>query len=140
VKFFAWRHLVGFQDTNLVGNVYFVNHLSWQGRCRELFLKQHAPQILARLQQGFALATVRCSCDYLVELEAFDEVELRMSLKQTSRNQIAMDFAYWRLEKGGGETLVARGQQQVACMERRDGQMVPVPIPQELSEALAAYQ
>ena len=30
------RHIVGFEETNLTGNVYYVNHLSWQGRCREL--------------------------------------------------------------------------------------------------------
>jgi len=140
VKYFAWKHLIGFQETNLVGNVYFVNHLSWQGRCRELFLKQNAPEILSRLQQGFALVTVRCSCDYLAELLAFDEIEVRMSLKQTSRNQITMDFDYWRLEKDGAETLTACGQQQVACMERRGEEMVAVPIPEELRQALTAYQ
>ena len=25
------RHIVGFEETNLVGNVYYVNHLRWQG-------------------------------------------------------------------------------------------------------------
>ena len=38
MRAFEYRHVVSFEETNLVGNVYFANHLSWQGRCRELFL------------------------------------------------------------------------------------------------------
>ena len=37
-KYFEYLHTVGFEETNLVGNVYYVNYLRWQGRCRELFL------------------------------------------------------------------------------------------------------
>ncbi|HVR11545.1 MAG TPA: acyl-CoA thioesterase, partial [Thermoanaerobaculia bacterium] len=43
MRYFEYRHLVGFEETNLVGNVYYVNHLRWQGRCREMFLLEHAP-------------------------------------------------------------------------------------------------
>ena len=39
MKAFEYRHVVGFEETNLVGNVYYVNHLRWQGRCREMFLR-----------------------------------------------------------------------------------------------------
>ncbi len=37
--YYEIRHTVGFEETNLVGNVYYVNYLRWQGRCRETFLK-----------------------------------------------------------------------------------------------------
>ena len=40
---YEYRLVVGFEETNLVGNVYFVNHLRWQGKCREMFLRDHAP-------------------------------------------------------------------------------------------------
>ena len=47
-KYYEYPHTVGFEETNLVGNVYYVNYLRWQGRCREMFLKQHAPDVLGR--------------------------------------------------------------------------------------------
>src|SRR4029079_452128 len=50
-KAYEYRHVVTFEDTNLLGNVYYVNYLSWQGRCRELFLRDHAPSILAQLRE-----------------------------------------------------------------------------------------
>jgi len=135
---YEYRHVVGFEETNLVGNVYYVNHLRWQGRCREMFLREHAPEILAELTDGLALATVRCSCDYLAELAAFDTVVLRMRLGDVVQNRLTLLFEYWR-EKDGREELVARGEQQVACMRREAEGIVPTPIPAALREALRPY-
>jgi enediyne biosynthesis thioesterase len=141
LKAYEFRHLVGFEETNLVGNVYYVNHLRWQGRCREMFLRDHAPEILAELADGLALATVRCSCDYLAELEAFDEIVLRMRLGGVVQNRITLSFEYWRQNggNGGGEELVARGEQVVACMRREGKRAVPTAIPGPLRDALKPY-
>lgn len=143
MRAYEYRHLVGFEDTNLVGNVYYVNHLRWQGRCREMFLHDHAPEILEELSRGLALATVRCSCEYLAELEAFDQIVLRMRLGGVVQNRITLSFEYWRQNNGrqnqDGEELVARGEQVVACMRREGKRAVPTPIPVPLREALEPY-
>jgi len=138
MRAYEYRHRVGFEETNLVGNVYYVNHLRWQGRCRELFLHEHAPEVLDELRQGLALATVRCSCEYFAELEAFDEVVLRMRLGEIAQNRITLLFEYFRLSSGG-EELVARGEQQVACMRREGTRTVPTAIPAALRAALEPY-
>jgi hypothetical protein len=52
--------------------------------------------------------------------------------------RITMNFEYWR-HTPGGEELVARGKQQVACMQREGEQMVLVPVPTQLREALREY-
>jgi enediyne biosynthesis thioesterase len=135
---FEYRHVVGFEETNLVGNVYYVNHVRWQGRCREMFLREHAPDVVAELSRGLSLATVRCSCEYFAELAAFDEVILRMRLAELVQNRITLSFEYWR-SKGGQEELVARGEQQVACMRREQDRLAPAPVPPSLRQALAAY-
>ena len=135
---YEYRHVVGFEETNLVGNVYYANHVRWQGRCREMFLRDHAPEVLASLTRGFALATMRVSCEYLAELSAFDELVIRMSLGALKQNRITMLFEYWRLTTSG-EELVARGEQQVACMQREGDRMVPAPVPAVLQEALRPY-
>jgi enediyne biosynthesis thioesterase len=138
LKAYEYRHLVGFEETNLVGNVYYVNHLRWQGRCREMFLHDHAPEILDELSGDLVLATVRCSCEYLAELEAFDEIVLRMRLGGAVQNRITLNFEYWRQNKEG-EELIARGEQVIACMRREGKRTVPTPIPVSLREALEPY-
>ena len=134
MRYYEYRHVVSFQETNLVGNVYFTNHLAWQGRCRELFLRDHAPEVIAELSRGLSLATVSCACEYFAELAAFDEVVVRMRLAELVQNRMRLVFEYWR-----GKELVARGEQQIACMRRAGEKLLPAPVPPTLRAALAAY-
>ena len=138
MRAYEYRHIVGFEETNLVGNVYYVNHIRWQGRCRELFLREYTPELLDDLADGFSMVTTRCSCEYFGELKPFDEVSVRMSLAALRQNRIDLSFEYWRIRHGGDE-LIARGSQQVACMRREGDQLQAVPVPTSLRQALQAY-
>ena len=135
---YEYRHIVGFEETNLVGNVYYVNHVSWQGRVREMFLRDHAPDIIAELSRGLSLATVRVSCEYLSELTAFDEVIIRMRLGELTQSRMTLLFEYWRVG-GAGEELIARGQQEIACLRREGETLMPTPVPKSLRDALRPY-
>jgi enediyne biosynthesis thioesterase len=137
MRAYEYRHIVGFEETNLVGNVYYLNHLRWQGRAREMFLREYVPDILAELERGLALITLNCSCQYLGELKAFDQVVLRMFLSSTAQNRIAMRFEYWR--QGAQLELVGRGEQEIACMRRQGDSLVPAAIPARLQDALAEF-
>jgi len=134
MRAYEYRHVVGFEETNLIGNVYYANHVRWQGRCREMFLRDRAPEVIEALKYGLVLVTTRVSCEFMAELFAFDEITLRMRLGELAQNRITMNFEYWR-----GPELVARGEQQVACMQREGAQVVPVPVPAQLREALREY-
>jgi enediyne biosynthesis thioesterase len=138
MRAYEYRHVVGFQETNLVGNVYYVNYLSWQGRCREMFLRDNAPEILDDLANGLHLVTTHVSCQYLSELYAFDEVVLRMRLGSVVQNRVTMLFEYWR-NTPDGDLLVARGEQGAACMREEGGKIVPTQIPESLVRALRSY-
>jgi len=138
MKAYEYQHVVAFEETNVAGNVYWVNHLRWQGRCREMFLRDHAPGVLAELGRGLALVTVRCSCEYMAELAAFDEVKVRMRLESIAQNRIAMHFDYFRLA-ARGEELVAQGFQEIATMRRAGDGLTPVPLPAELRRALEPF-
>lgn len=139
MKAYEYQHTVGFEETNLVGNVYYANYILWQGRCREMFLKDNAPDIIEALAHGLALVTVRVSCDYLSELFAFDRVIIRMRLGEIKQNRITMLFEYWRVTDTG-EELVAKGEQQAACMRREGEKTVATPIPPSLMAALHQYR
>jgi enediyne biosynthesis thioesterase len=138
MRAYEYRHIVGFEETNLVGNVYFVNHLRWQGRCREFFLRDHAPDVLDELARGLSLVTTRVSCEYLGELAAFDEVRILMRLGEHVQNRVTMYFEYW-VRGSHGEELKARGEQTVACMRREGDRLIPTLVPASLEEALRQY-
>ncbi len=134
---FEYKHIVGFEETNLVGNVYYSNLVRWQGRCREMFLREHAPDVLPMLLNGFALVTTKVSCEFLAELFAFDEITVRMKLGALKQNRVLMHFEYWRT--GENVEVVARGEQEIACMQREGKTLVPALIPECLRQALQGY-
>ena len=134
---YVTRHTVTFEETNVVGNVYFSNYLRWQGHCRELFLREHAPAVLDELAAGLKLMTVRCSCEFYAELAAFDEIEVRMRLGRQEQNRIALDFDFVRLSPT--ESVVATGKQEIAFARAVGGETEAVSPPASLLAALRPY-
>jgi len=138
-QYYEYRHLVGFEETNLVGNVYYVNYLRWQGRCREMFLRERASAVLADLQDDLKLFTLKCECEYLVEITAFAELSIRMRLEDLTQTQIGFAFDYVWLREEGVEVLVARGRQRIACMRGPNTDTKPTRVPESLRTALAPF-
>ncbi|MFH8581561.1 acyl-CoA thioesterase (plasmid) [Streptomyces zaomyceticus] len=136
--YFEYRHTVGFEETNLVGNVYYVNYLRWQGRCRELFLHQKAPDVLAEVQDDLKLFTLKVDCEFFAEITAFDELSIRMRLSELGQTQLEFTFDYVKVT-GGAEVLIARGRQRIACMRGPNTNTVPSRIPEGLARALEPY-
>ncbi len=137
-NYYEYRHMVGFEDTNLVGNVYYATYLRWQGRCREMFLRERAPAVLQDLQDDLKLFTLKCECEYFAEITAFDEISIRMRLEELTQTQIGFAFDYVRL-RDGAEDLVARGRQRIACMRGPNTDTQPTRVPEVLKAALLQF-
>jgi enediyne biosynthesis thioesterase len=135
MRAYEYEHTVGFEETNLVGNVYFARFISWQGRCRELFLRDHAPAVLDELAGDLRLVTTHVSCHYFAELRALDRVVVRMTLARIAQGRVAMRFEYL-----SDDQLVARGTQEIACLRAAGDTYIPVPVPEPLRAALSPYQ
>ncbi|QFZ20716.1 acyl-CoA thioesterase [Saccharothrix syringae] len=136
--YYEIRHTVGFEETNLVGNVYYVNYLRWQGRCREMFLKEKAPSVLDEVRDDLKLFTLKVECEFVAEITAFDELSVRMRLEELTQTQVQFSFDYVKVT-GGQEVLVAKGRQRIACMRGPNTDTVPARVPEELRRALAPY-
>ncbi|MDO8145913.1 MULTISPECIES: thioesterase family protein [unclassified Isoptericola] len=138
-RYYEIRHVVGFEETNLVGNVYYVNYLRWQGRCREMFLRDKAPTVLAEVQEDLKLFTLKVECEFFSELTAFDQVGVRMSLVDLGPSRLEFAFDYVKVEEDT-ETLVGKGRQKIVCMRGPNQHTVPTRVPDDLVAALAPYR
>jgi len=137
--YYELRHRVGFEETNFVGNVYYVNYLRWQGHCRERFLVEESPGVLAEIMDDdLKLFTLKAECEFFAEITAFDELSVRMRLTELTQTQVLFGFDYVHL-KDGEESLIARGEQRIACMRGPNNDTVPTRVPAELREALVPY-
>ncbi|MGI8666802.1 MAG: acyl-CoA thioesterase [Jatrophihabitans sp.] len=137
-QYYEYRHRVGFEETNLVGNVYYVNYVRWQGRCREMFLFERAPAVLADVQADLKLFTLKVECEFMMEITAFDELSIRMRLEDLTQTQVEFAFDYVRISNGFDE-LVARGKQRIACMRGPNTDTKPTRVPDSLQAALAEF-
>ena len=137
-SYYELRHRVGFEETNLVGNVYYVNYLRWQGRTREMFLLEKAPDVLEDIRDDLKLFTLKVECEFLAEIWAFDQLSIRMRLEDLTQTQIGFAFDYVKLTEGI-EILVGRGRQRIACMRGPNTATVPSRVPEQLREALVPY-
>jgi len=138
-KQFDYTHIVSFEETNVMGNVYFAHYLSWQGRCREMFIKEKVPGLLKLIERNeLSLVTISCSCEFFSELRAFDEVIVTMQLVAVIQNRIKMNFSY--LKKNGDVLkVVAKGNHEVGCFLREGADLATVSVPDILQEALTEY-
>ncbi|OLF12934.1 4-hydroxybenzoyl-CoA thioesterase [Actinophytocola xinjiangensis] len=137
--YYEIRHTVGFEETNFVGNVYYVNYLRWQGHCRETFLREVAPDVLAEIMHDdLKLFTLKAECEFFAEITAFDDLSIRMRLDELTQTQIQFVFDYYLL-RNDHESLVARGRQRIACMRGPNNETVPARVPAQLRDALAPF-
>lgn len=133
VTHFEMRHVVTFEETNVVGNVYYSNYFSWQGRCRELFLRRYAPDLLAELESGqLRMVTAHASCDFLDEFRAFDEVEVRMRLLGFISFGLSLGFDY----AAAGGDVIARGRQDIKFLRRHGDDWELSPVSASLAAVL----
>jgi enediyne biosynthesis thioesterase len=132
-KWYQYRHLVTFGDTNIVSNVYFANYFHWQGACRESLMAETYPEFEDDLRRGFGLITEFAHIDFLQESRLFDRVLVRMTVSDVSRTRIEFEFEFVR-EKD--DTLLAQGKQAVVWVNQ---QHRPSLMPDKLYDSVVSY-
>ena len=138
-KRFEFVHTVSFEDTNVMGNVYFAHFLSWQGKCREMFIKEKVPGLLALIESNkLLMVTISCSCEFFYELRAFDEIIVNMELASVTQNRVKMNFSYLK-KTGDALKTVAKGTHEVGCFFRDGADITTLSVPEILQEALTEY-
>jgi enediyne core biosynthesis thioesterase len=143
---YRYEHVVSFEETNALGNVYFSNFLRWQGICRERFLKEYAPKLIEQFATGLKMATIDCSCSYYWELYPFDRVLVEMYLDNYARvagatetDVLRICFKYWKDEEPQ-RLLAAEGVQRIAFLYTESGEgWERGPIPEALRLALVPF-
>ena len=70
MKTYEHRVTVDFEETSPVGNVYFVNHLRWQGKCRDQALVRMSPHSIRQ-------TSVELAFNYLKRVDGRDLLAAR---------------------------------------------------------------
>lgn len=125
------------EESNLVGNIYFSNYSTWQGRVRDRFFYQIAPELFQGTGELGEWIPLNSNIHHLREAMPFDIVEVEMSLLKQYENGIKLYFEYYKQVAGGKREKLAYGEQDLLWIER-DSEGIPVPmtIPDVFSKEL----
>lgn len=137
--YYEYRFKTTFEETNLVGNIYFANFVVWQGKCREMFLYEYCPDIVDRINEGLALITLDLSVQFRLQVFAFDTVVMHMSLNAQSSSRLIMNFEYYKEEEDGSLVLACLGHQATAAMREVNGKMIAVSYPDSIFQVFEDY-
>ena len=124
------------EEANLVGNVYYANYFIWQGRVRDLFVYSLAPELVRSPKSDTELVCLYTRMDYLREAMPYDQVVARMAAESVSECGATLKFEFYRKESNGKLTKLSIGMQNVAWVDRSDGEAKAAPWPEKLLQGL----
>lgn len=125
------------EDANIVGNIYFANYYSWQGRVRDHYFFNLISEYFRGTGDRGELLCLNCRVDHLREAIPFDRIEVRMVLKSLKSSRATLHFEYFKLDPNNSLTKLATGKQKVVWV-RRDRHKNPItcPFPSTIHRAL----
>ena len=127
------------EESNLVGNVYFANYFTWQGKVRDLFLHSIAPQYFRGIGSDGEMVCLRSRMDYLREAMPFDRIQVVMTVRSIRTCGAVLGFEYYRLEPEGRRQKLSVGTHEVAWVRRdTNGDPQPAAFPAVVRDALQA--
>lgn len=119
-----------------------IDLLSWQGKCRELFLEDQSGPILRQVaHRELILQTTTASLEWTGAVPARDEpVRVEMRLESLKCGQMGVRFDYWLdspARSFGGPFAI--GRQSMSSKHPVGATVLPCPLPGELVRALREY-
>ena len=114
--------------------------LSLQGKSRELFLLDHAPETIRRVAgHDLALQTTSASVDILNSRpNESGEVKVELRLEALKCGQMTIRFDYFELN-AGRSVHFASGKQRMSCKRLHSHGLLPTPLPADVLAALKQF-
>ncbi|MDX1929842.1 MAG: hypothetical protein SFV81_25165 [Pirellulaceae bacterium] len=116
-----------------------VELVAWQGKCRELFLAEHAPKSLAAVaHRQLAWQTTSASLDIYKHVTELDSVRIEMRLVALKCGQMSVRFDYYSVNVCE-EFRFATGFQTMSSKRYQSTGIVPCPLPSDILSALRKF-
>jgi acyl-CoA thioesterase FadM len=119
-----------------------IDLLSWQGKCRELFLEDQTASIMHMVtQRELILQTTSASLDWSRQVPERDQaVRVEMRLESLKCGQMGVSFHYAIDQPGESQGVpFAIGHQSMSSKHMAGSNLLPCPLPSELLHALREY-
>jgi acyl-CoA thioester hydrolase len=124
---------VRYAETDQMGVVHHASYLVYMEEGRTALMRSLGFPYEEVERRGFAMAVRRVEVRYRVAARYGDQVLVRTSIERF--RQASILYVY-EIVRAGDLELLASGSAEVACLERRDGELRPAPLPEDIRKAL----
>jgi enediyne polyketide synthase len=132
------RFETSLEESNLVGNIYFSNYTTWQGRVRDQFFYKLAPELYRGTGEHGEWIALNSRIQHLREAMPFDTIEVQMSLLKRYQYGAKLLFEYYKLDENGQKQKLAFGEQDILWIKRDEqGNPIPSVLPEVFERNLA---
>jgi acyl-CoA thioesterase FadM len=125
------------EDANLVGNIYFSNYYLWQGRVRDHYMNEIAPEYFSGSGKQGELRCMQCKVNHINEAMPFDGIAVRMYRTAVYERGITFYFDYYRVGSDGDRKKLGHGEHSAVWFApTKENKWVPSALPQNILDAL----
>jgi acyl-CoA thioesterase FadM len=125
------------EEANSVGNIYYANYYVFQGRIRDHFFHEIAPEYFRGTGEQGELRCTYCRVDHLREAMPFDHIAVQLRLESLQERGVRFLVEYFRHDPDGQRTKLAFGVHEAAWVApSTDHGWQPSPLPQVFRDAL----
>lgn len=126
------------EDANLVGNIYFSHYYTWQGRARDNFFRQIAPEYFSSTRMLGEFRCSLCKIEHLSEAMPFESIQVSLYRKAIHENAIQLHVEYHRISADGTKQKLGYGEHWATWYAPNNAnQWRPAKIPAVFINAIA---
>ncbi|MGB5701897.1 MAG: polyketide synthase dehydratase domain-containing protein, partial [Polyangiales bacterium] len=127
----------GFEDANVVGNIYFANYGAWQARARDRLLHAIAPDLLRDPRPPVFLHCTGTATYHVREAVPFDNILVQTFVTKIYDRGLRLEFEYSRINDDGSLLKLASGYHEGAWVRYTDaGALGPTTWPDDAKARL----
>jgi enediyne polyketide synthase len=124
-------------DANLVGNIYFSNYYTWQGRVIDHFVYKTVPDYCRGSEQKGELRCIHCRVNHMNEAMPFDRVVVKLYPRAVYEKGVRFYFDYYRIGRDGQRVKLGHGEHEAVWYAPSDEKIwSPAILPKELRDRI----
>ncbi len=127
---------VRYSETDQMGVVHHASYLVYMEEGRTALMRSLGFPYEEVERRGYAMAVRKVDVRYRVAARYGDQVRIRTRVEHFRGASILYSY---EIERDGGGELLATGSAEVACLDLKGGDFRPVPIPDDIRDALERY-
>ncbi len=122
---FVFEKPILLKETNMIGNTYYDNYISWQGEARERLLLHH-PALGEWMKNNGHIKMITHSVhhQFLNETTFGDVVQIKATTREIKKCSFVMDFIFTNFVTG---VTLGKGWQRICFADVRFGKLCSIP-------------